>query len=96
MDEVNYPEYDAAKEALQAAMVNFIQATSDMRDDRDGVMRETVLVEGWAAYAEYSTRTLMLNEETGNVVIRPDDQAASHSRGLFSFGVDAFTTVKAV
>ena len=47
-------------------------------------------VVGWAAYAEYTTVDFERDEQSGNMVIVPDAQAASMSRGLFEFGVDAF------
>ena len=48
-------------------------------------------VVGWSAFAEYTTIDFERDEQSGNMVIVPDMQAASMSRGLFEFGVDAFT-----
>ena len=46
---------------------------------------------GWAAYAEFTSTDLIEDETAGNVVIVPEDQHATITRGCFEFGRDAFT-----
>lgn len=70
--------------AVDKAMKEFITCQSSQQ----GVADAYVL--GWAAFAEYTSIDLESEDATGNVVIVPDGQAGSMSRGLFAFGADAF------
>jgi len=75
---------DAARTALGKAVREFVAVMSAERGHEDSY------VYGWAAYAEYTTADMQREEMSGNVVMVPDDQTASSSRGLFEFGADAF------
>lgn len=75
---------DTARTALGKAVRDFVEIMSSERG------HDNSYVYGWAAYAEYTTTEMQKDEMSGNVVIVPDDQTASASRGLFEFGADAF------
>ena len=78
------PEIAAARAAADKA----VRAYVELRAAELGYPGAYTL--GWSAFAEYTTVNFERNEESGNMVIVPDMQAASMSRGLFEFGADAF------
>ena len=53
--------------------------------------QEDPYVLAWGCFAEYTSVDYTDREVTGNIVIVPDDQIGSTSRGLFMFGADAFS-----
>jgi hypothetical protein len=80
-------ELSIARAALDAAFRQFVRVKARV----DHNVNEDVLVTGWAGFAEYTTRTYMQEDVSGNVVAVPNDQTAATARGLFEFGVDAFS-----
>lgn len=84
-------ELNVARAEVGQAITKFTTIQARER----GVALSPVIV-GWGAFAEYTSIELEPNDQSGNVVIVPDHQSASTSRGVFSFGVDAFTRVSSI
>lgn len=78
-------ELAAKRLAVDKAIKDFISCQAEEHGQSDAY------VLGWAAFAEYTSIDLESEDATGNVVLVPDGQAGSMSRGLFDFGADAFS-----
>jgi hypothetical protein len=74
-----------ARADVEAAMKRFVDIVAKEREITD-----SPIVIGWVAYAEYTSIELEREDSTGNVVIVPDNQQFSLSRGLFECGNDSF------
>ena len=74
--------------AARAVVDKAIRAYVELRAGELGYPGAYVI--GWSAFSEYTTIDFERNEQTGNIVIAPDAQPSSMSRGLFEFGADAF------
>lgn len=84
------PEVAAARARLTEAIEEFVRVTAAERGEEDDAHGKPVTL-GWVAFAEYSSMGLMDEDATSSVVMVPDSQIASTSRGLYEFGVDAFS-----
>lgn len=78
------PEVAEARAEMEAAIKKYVtlKAASDGHPD--------IYVSAWAGFAQYESKSLMDENCTGSMVITPEDQLRSTSRGLFMFGVDAY------
>lgn len=83
-------ELSIARASVDAAVRQYVRVHAQER----GIDPSSVFVTGWSGFAEYITPDYVQNDQSGNVVIVPDDQNAATSRGLFEFGADAFSRIR--
>lgn len=76
----------AARKGVDAAVREFVSAWHEQVTEQQG----DVYVVGWAASCEYIDPAMVQQDQSANCIVVPDDQHASTSRGLFSFGSDRF------
>ncbi len=74
-----------ARAQVDAAIKNFTAVVVREQD-----LTIEPVVTAWATYVSYSSVELERNDNDGRLVIVPDGQATTTSRGCFSYGYDAF------
>lgn len=80
------PKLSELRTAVGKAIQDFVLYQAEViREHKDPI------IAGWAVMVEYTNMEMYHEDSSAAMVVVPDDQSASTTRGLFEFGCEAFS-----